>query len=312
MSWEEICEHVLSKLPTKNFLEKNHPSFRKWFMKRESLGYSLDPLTILRCYFITQELENKLDHFVVIGGREGLGKSTLSFMIAAWVNPSFNLDNVCYGAKEYLNILKKKANIKKEDLTDENMFESIVLDEGTELLSREALNVTNRVLTKTFFVQRALGFLVIVNIPNFHMLDSVIRLHRVRTLIQVLSRGTHKVMTGYAIKKIAKEGQISKSVTSVQIPVGSFWHGRFRKDFPPLIDREGYEDAKMVSIKEMLDEMDEDLTQKKMVSAGKVAKEIGCQTATVVSMIKRQEVEGKMIGGKWYLTKRARDKLITV
>ena len=66
---------------------------------------------------------------------------------------------------------------------------SIVLDEGTELLSRETQKQTNMAFLKTFFVQRVLGYLVITDIPNFFMLDNVIRLHRVRTLITITDRG---------------------------------------------------------------------------------------------------------------------------
>jgi len=189
--------------------------------------------------------------------------------------------------------------------------ESLVLDEGTELLSRESMKVTNRVLTKTFFIQRALRFLVIVNCPNFFMLDSIIRNHRVRTLIDVIDRGKYKCISYNGIKKVAKEGAISKNVNSVKLRNGHFFHGYFQKEFPKTIDRNLYEKNKMQSIKTVLDSMKDDIIQQKMVAVGRIAKEIGIQKDTIIRMIKRGEVDGKMIANKYYLTRRSYEKLIT-
>ena len=308
-TWEQVYEEVNNKIGYK-FSKKDRPIFKKWFLYREKVGYLFDAVMILRCFRIWQEIERNLDHFIVISGREGYGKTTLSFAISAWVNPDgFSLANVCYGAKSYLDILSKKANTQD---TNNISSESIVLDEGTELLSRESLNVTNRSLTKTFFVQRALKFLVIVNIPNFHMLDITIRNHRVRTLIEVTKRGKYKCICGKGIKIIAKEGQMSKQVDGVRIPIGTWWEGYFRKEFPIMVDREAYESHKIISIREMLETMKDDVVERKMVAATKVSKEIGCVPETIVKMIKRQEIEGKMISGKWYLTRAAYDKIMTV
>ncbi|KKK74962.1 hypothetical protein LCGC14_2878490, partial [marine sediment metagenome] len=174
------------------------------------------------------------------------------------------------------------------------------------------LNVTNRSLIKTFFVQRALNFLVITNIPNFHMLDSVIRLHRCRTLIEVISRGRYKCITGRGIGIVAKEGQQFKEVTGVKLPEGLWWHGQFSIDFPAVINRQEYENHKLLSIKTMLSEMKDDVLERRMVSAGKVAKEIGSTSDTIIKLIKKQEIEGKQIGNKWYITRKAHDKLMTV
>ncbi len=308
-TWEEIYEHIYSQIGY-SLKKSEERTFKKWFMYREKLGFFFDSLLILRCFRIWQEIERNLDHFIVISGREGFGKTTLSFQIAAWVNPDgFELGNVCYGAKRYLEILSEKARKYRPDKNTES--ESLVLDEGTELLSRESLNVTNRSLIKTFFVQRTLKFLVIVNIPNFHMLDIAIRMHRVRTLIEVTDRGKYRCITGKGIPIIAKEGQVTKQVSSVKIPNGTFWQGYFRKDFPPMIDRVAYEEHKIESIRDMLETMKDDVIQTKMVSVSKVCKEIGISDDTIIRMIKRQEYDGKQIGSKWYLTRKAYDKMLT-
>lgn len=306
-TWEEIYEIVYKQIGCKlNKVDK--PIFKKWFMEREQVGYLFHAPLILRCFRIWQELKNNLDHFIVISGREGWGKSTLSFGIASWVHPNFDLDYVCYGAKSYLDLLSKQAALKIEDIESR----SIVLDEGTELLSKESLNLLNRALTKTFFVQRALKFLVIVNIPNFHMLDTTIRYHRVRTLIEMIAKGSYKAITGKGIKIIAKEGMAIKEITTVRIPMGTFWRGSFSKRFPKSIDYNEYLKRKHDSIKYLLEELKDDIVSKKMIAANKVCKEIGVTAQTITRMIKLGKVEGKQIGGKWFLTRQAYDKLITV
>jgi len=107
-SWDELCEKTLFKLQEK-LKEKEIPTFKKWFMERERIGYLFDYQMVLRCFRIWQELQKGLDHFMVLSGREGFGKSTFSFQIASWVNPDFNLNNVCYGVRDYLDVLSRKV-----------------------------------------------------------------------------------------------------------------------------------------------------------------------------------------------------------
>ncbi|MFC1704716.1 hypothetical protein ACFLZ6_00120 [Nanoarchaeota archaeon] len=190
--------------------------------------------------------------------------------------------------------------------------QSIVMDEGTELLSREAFNVTNRILTKSFFIQRALKCFVIICVPNFHMLDSVVRHHRVRTLLEVIDRGKYKAITGEGIKKIAKEGAATKDVSRISLRNGQFWHGYFAKEFPRTLNRFDYEKKKMFDIQQTIEQMKDDAIQRKMIAACKAAKEIGCKSDTVIKQIKNKQLEGKMIGNKWYLTRQAYDKLLSV
>lgn len=310
MTWPEICEHVLGKIG--RTLNRNETAaFRRWFLEREKIGYRFDPVMILRCFRICQELDHKLDHFIVITGREGIGKTTFAFQIGAWCNPSFSLDTVCYGANSYIDVMHRKA--ESFDLSMEKQeIETLVLDEGTELLSRESLTQSNRVLAKTFFVQRMLGFLVIVNIPNFFMLDSVVRLHRVKTLIEVLDRGSYKCYTGKAIKLVSEFGGRTKDMSSVRVPDGTFWHGSFHKGFPPTIDFNQYQAHKLESIKDMLQGMKDVGDAQKLLSISKISKEVGCGNQTIVNLIKSGKIKGKKIGFKWYVPVEEYEKLMNM
>jgi len=307
-TWEEICDKTIIKIRHGFRLKGEEQKFRKWFMEREIIGYRFDPNMWLRCFKIWQELHNNLDHFIVISGREGCGKSTFANQIAATVNTNHVVENNCVTAREYIDIMRAKAQ-EFESMPDRN--DSIILDEGTELLSRESLNITNRILTKTFFIQRALKFLVIVCIPNFHMLDTTVRHHRVRTLIEVIAKGKYKCITGAGINTIARDGLTTKEIAGVKLKQGQFWHGSFGKEFPNTLDWSSYESVKYEGIKNMLESMRDDVVSRKMIAITKVAKEVGCSTETIKNMIKRQEVDGKQIGAKWYVTRKAYDKLMT-
>lgn len=305
-TWPELCDLVLARLKEK-IPAKEHTQFRKWFMEREKIGFLFDYKMVLRCYNIWKELKNNLDHFIVISGREGLGKSTLAMQIASWIEPSFSTKDICYNAENFLEILRNRAN---ESLTAPNDFKSIVMDEGTELLSREAQNLTNRILTKTFFIQRALKCLVIINIPNFHMIDPVIRYHRVKTLIQIIARAKYKAITGEGIRRISKKGKDTKEIETIRLQYGTFWEGDFRKPFPKTLSFEDYEMHKYNGIRKALDEMQGNLTQKKMIPASQVAKELGVGKNVMPKLITEGKAEGKKIGGRWYITKKSHDKLL--
>lgn len=304
--WPELYEITLRKV--RPGLKHNElDEFRKWFMERENLGFLFDHKLILRAFRIWKELKTSLDHFVVVSGREGTGKTTLAIQLAAWVNPNFTLNTVVDSAEGFIKILKQRSD--QYDKTPDDT-QSMVMDEGTELLSRDAQNLTNKVLVKTFFIQRALRFLVIICIPNFHMLDSVVRHHRVRTLIEVLQRGKYKAITGKGIKIIAKQGALTKTVTTIKLSDQFFWHGYFSKEFPKTISYDEYIKKKYKGINKTLDNLQDDLSKLKMISARRVAREIGADAETIITLIKKGKVEGKQIGSKWYLTKKAYDLLM--
>lgn len=307
MSWSELCDHVMLKIG-KNLKPKEVNEFRKWFMLREQIGYRFEPALILRCFKIWQDLKNHLDHFIVISGREGYGKSTLALQLACWVTPNFTLKNICYGAKSYITQLSEKAD--KYETNNEPVLETLIMDEGIELLSRESLNLTNRALLKTFFIQRTLNYLVIVCCPNYFMLDSVLRLHRVRTVIHLVQRAGYKVITGRGIQMINKIGAKSKDINSVRLPEGFFWHGTFSKPFPKTIDVAEYDAMKMKGVREVLTTLKEGLSERKMIKTTEVAKGLGCNRELPVDWIKEKRIVGKKIGGVWYMPIEEYEKLM--
>src|SRR3990167_8531161 len=98
-----------------------------------------------------------------------------------------------------MRIMRKEKTKKKEK-------KCLQMDEGgMDLFAREAMRSSNVWLNKTFFAQRFLNVHTTICIPNFYMLDSGVREHRVKTLILVLHRGMYKVIVGEGIR-MANDG----------------------------------------------------------------------------------------------------------
>lgn len=301
LTWKEICDKVVDKVGGSFKTQKEKEKFIEWFMVREKVGFRFDPNLIHRCYKIWLDLHNNLDHFVVISGGEGLGKSTLGIQIASWIYPEFQNKDIVYGTTDYLEVLQNKYKEYEEKKHID--YSAMILDEGTELLSKEALSKSNRILTKTFFVQRALKMLVIINIPNFHMLDAVVRKHRVKTLIEVTGRGRYKAIVGQGIKIICKDGERNKTINNVRIPLQYFWEGYFQKEFPKNLDAANYEDKKMKGIGSLLSELKNGSTDNMLIPIEKVCKVLGASNFTVRGMCKRGELKATMLAGRRFIYK---------
>lgn len=295
LSWEEIVERISEKLKLNRESQKDN-IFLKWLNSKKDVGFLFDSVMIKRTWEISKRLKRDYDHFLVISGYEGEGKSTLGIQLGSYIDPEFSQDKICYTATQFLNALVKVPK-----------GSCILIDEGGQnLFSREAMTLTNRMLIKSFMVMRQRNLCVIICIPNFHLLDSYIRLHRVNTLIHLRRRGFYRAITGnFAIKKVTMDGAKYKEILSVKIPPGMFWDGYFRKEFPNTISREEYNENKAKNMMKMIEKLSDehDFFEIKMIPATKAAKELGCGDSALKELIQNGKLDGKKIGARWYLTK---------
>lgn len=309
MSWKELFIHIFPKV--KSELKKNeYKQFQEWFMEREKVGYLFDPVLVLRCYHIWKELSSGLDHFIVIEGREGTGKSTIAAQVVAWVAlDGFTVNNICTTLRDFVSVLDERYKECQDGPPLD--IRGLTLDEGNELLSKEAMSTSNKIFLKLFNVQRILRFNVAICIPNFFMLDKTVRTHRTKTLICVKERGDYRAFTGKAIPLIAKWGENEKSWKQVRIPNGTFWDGHFSKDFPKTIDRQEYEFHKLSAIGDLIGETKEDIGAKKMMAVAKIARQLDVSAKTIIRRIVNGELEGKKIGNRWLLSTESYEKLVS-
>ena len=95
------------------------------FKHQKKAGYYLDGYLKSNLGALKKSVVKKnYDGFILVVGREGFGKSTLSFQMAKYLDPTFNLDHVVFTAEQFLEAVK---HAKK--------FEAIVFDETMGYLS---------------------------------------------------------------------------------------------------------------------------------------------------------------------------------
>lgn len=312
-TWTELAERFATKIEQSQILSTfDKQKFKDWFMEREQVGILFDYKLMARTYAIWKELANESDHFIVVVGKEGLGKTTLSLQVSSWINPTMDIDDIAFDMEQYVTTLKGISKEHRKNKATKH-FRTITLDEGgISLFSRESMSRSNVVLAKTFMVQRYLNVGVTICIPYYWALDSMIRDHRIKTLIIIKERGKYKCVTGAGIRRLNLTGSKNRDreLQAIQLPYGTFWDGDFSKSFPGNIKEEDYDKHKHKHINRFLDDAELEATTFKMVKATKIAKEIGIDIRTLVNQIQNGEIEGRRIGDRWFVTEKAYKKIM--
>lgn len=121
----------------------------------------------------------------VIDGLEGIGKSTLALhMIEYW--QKINFGEVKASDVKHMGLTKEMF---VEDLSDSNPNEITVFDEAGELSSRRSLSKFNNAIMQAYTIIRADKIFTVLVLPDFWILDSYFRNHRVKFLARVYRRG---------------------------------------------------------------------------------------------------------------------------
>lgn len=115
------------------------------------------------------------DYVMVIDGEEGSGKSVLAMQVAKYLDPNFNLDNLCFNSDQFIERLKRSSK-----------YSCIVLDEAyNSANARASLTEVNRALVGVSTEMRQQNLFVILVIPSFFDLDRHFALWRCRSLFHV-------------------------------------------------------------------------------------------------------------------------------
>lgn len=295
-TWYEICDRVIDKAKIKENLHE----FKKWFISKEYLGYLFDPLLYHRAFLIQRSLYNDYDHFTVVCGMEGCGKSTFALQLCGVVSPTFGIQHICYEPEKLFKVLEVA---KRGD--------SLLLDEGALFLfSRDAMSMNNKQITKLFTIFRQMNLHICICIPNFWMLESYIRDHRVKTLVHVIHRSHYVAYTGDSIKIISHVGRDKKSFNGIRVQNGTFWDGYFRKEFPKFghLTEEMYREEKLAIAKKFVAELISDgvtlaVQKPELITTSDAARILGMKTETMNRRIKRGDIKGQQIGKLYYINR---------
>lgn len=299
MTWPEIIEKIM--------LESNNgkDAFKKWLLSKEKDGgLFFNSNLYARAYNIQHSINtDDRDHFIVVCGKEGLGKSTLAIQLACMIDPTFNIKRICFKPIDFIQGIRQA---KKGDC--------FILDEGNLFVfSRESLGADNVMIVKLFALMRQKNLCVIINVPNFFTLDSYVRDHRTDTLIYCRDKGKFTCYVKKAIQIISKEGHAYKQINGVIVPHGTFFPGYWNKFLPKIndISEESYKQHKGNQFAEFLDDLESNVAQTnkgngELITTTEALKIIPGKTLHhLIDLIKKGEVKGKRIGQRWYVYKSA-------
>lgn len=197
--------------------------------------------------------KRNFDSFICITGREGYGKSTFAFQVAMFLDPTFDLDRVCFTPDQFVEAVQ---SAKK--------FEAIVLDESVGWLSsRGSMSKFNKQLIKIFSEMRSKNLFVILVIPSFFELDKYPAIHRSTGLIHVSKRGYFGCYDYPTKRKLYYVGKKTYTYS-----VKPNFIGRFTAYFP--LDEEAYEEKKQKAINEwtQIKSREEHLMRQKDIMVG--------------------------------------------
>ncbi len=205
-------------------------------------------------YYIAPEIKKQLDRqkkivmeadqdrVFIITGREGSGKSWLAMQLAAYLDPTFCIDDICFDAKSF------EKRIKQVD-----KFKAIVFDEAfTGLSSKGALSKENKKLVRLLIECRQRNLFIFIVLPSIFILERYIALFRSHGLFNVsISRKNfnnryYKVYNQANKHTLFILGQKYMSYAKPKI-----WKKyRFYGKTPSGITKEEYEKKKTESFKE--------------------------------------------------------------
>jgi hypothetical protein len=135
-------------------------------------------------YKLPQKLSDIIDGFkwaihfkkqsavIIVDGRSGMGKTTLSFQVGLYMSENFDLTHVYFTPDEFL-----------EGLSKADKGDTLIFDEAMLLSSRSALSAINRMIVIAMSMIRSKNLLIIFNVNSIFDLDRNLALSRADLLL---------------------------------------------------------------------------------------------------------------------------------
>ena len=191
-------------------------------------------------------LKHNTSIVIIIDGKSGKGKTTLSNQTGDYLSPTFNLGNIYYDPEEFL---KGLATVKKGDF--------ISFDEAMILSSRSAMSTINKMVIQAMSMIRSKNIFVTFCVNSFFDLDKNLVLSRADALLHVYGEGLTKrgrfaaffQSSGDQFDRLKFLYLYGKKFYSYSKPRANFI-GRFVKDF--VVDEAAYEIEKQKFIDKFL------------------------------------------------------------
>ena len=178
------------------------------------------------------------DYVFIIDGDERSGKSTLGMQLGKYIDPSLDLDRVCFTPDEF-----RKAIINAKQ------YQVIIFDEAYRGLSAKgALTEVNKLLVSLMMEMGQKNLCVIIILPTFYLLEKYVAIWRARGLFHVFR--SNKGQKGYFVffnKKKKKQLYLKGKKDYSYKYVKSYFKGRFYGKY--IVDESKYREKKAESLK---------------------------------------------------------------
>ncbi len=205
-------------------------------------------------YFIAPEIKKQLDNskkividadqdrVFIITGREGSGKSWLAMQLAAYFDPTFCLEDVCFDSNSFGNRIRQV-----------NKHKAIIFDEAfSGLSSKGALSKENKKLVRLLIECRQRNLFLFIVLPSIFILDRYIALFRSHVLFNTSIFKRNYKKRYYQTYNFDNKhllyilGQKYLSYSKPKIWKKYMFYGKL----PPSISKEDYQNKKSESFKE--------------------------------------------------------------
>lgn len=174
----------------------------------------IDRMGALNFGSISQFLRQDRDWVNLTFGRERVGKTTLSHIICAIVDPNYDTRRIVFPTAELRWAIARSKP-----------YQAINQDEGAETwLSTDASTAETRKMVRSFMQIGAKNLFVNVNIPDAGMINRYMKSHRAASVIRVTKRGQYAFYSAKRAAAIRKDNN-----TKVVIWPKPNFTGRFRK-----------------------------------------------------------------------------------
>ncbi len=305
MSWPERVELIMQQSHC------DSKDFKEWLLTKGELNkehgsYFFHSILWHRCFEIQKSvLKHNQDHFIVVTGGEGSGKSTLSKQVGGVLDPTFSEKNLIHTKEMFIDAVRyfKPGQV-------------LWLDEGILFLfSREAIGKDNREMVKLLTLMRQKNLIIIICIPRFKDIESKIREQRVDTYIHV-SKSEHKrnyicynKEAAQAISECMKRGALHK----LKLTTNMYFRGSFNRWTPDInnFDWEKYEKSKRENFDNYLTglshterELDADY-----IPISKAKGILDVSNHSYKRMIQDGTLKGKKIRGLWMVNTKSLKEL---
>jgi hypothetical protein len=178
------------------------------------------------------------DMVFIVDGYEGSGKSVLAQQVAKHVDPSFNIDRICFSPEEFVKAINSA-----------DRYQAVIYDEAYEgLSSRSAMSQVNRSLVAVLAEIRQKNLFVFIVLPCFFELDKYAAVWRSRALIHVyIGDNFERGKFGFYNQERKKQLYVlGKKFYSYYKPPCNFF-GSFTKGY--TVDEDAYRKKKVDALK---------------------------------------------------------------